>query len=221
MRKSRSRHATRKKIGHGHGHGYTKNKTNGKGKSHRRGTSRRIPRRRRRYTKKRRVLYGASNIDTGVEAAINRLRENDPEWYDKNVVPAQERAANRQLERQRDEDLRQAQSLLPASISRMGDPELMAQHTRTMDLADARQTRLQQNEEIIRLMREQQQEEHLQRQREIYRVPMNTDAGRETFELAGLDVIDDNELYSSAPPAKRARLSKDSGSSRPRKKSKP
>jgi len=212
MRKTR--HTTRKKVGHG----YTKNKSNGKGKSHRRGTRRRIPRRRR-YTKRRRVLHGASNIDTGVESAIKRLRENDTEWYDKNVVPAQERSANRELEIQRDEQLRHAQSLLPASISRMGDPDLMAKHARTMDLADVRQKRMQQNEEIMRLIREQQEEEHVQKQQEIYRAPINTDAERETFEIDGLNDIDAKDFYHSEPPAKRARSN--TGSSRPRKKSKP
>ena len=208
-------HTTRKKIGYG----YTKNKSNGKGKRHIRVTRRRVPRRRRYTKRRRRVLYGASNIDTGVEAAINRLRENDPDWYNKNVVPAQEWSANRQRELQRDEQLRDAQSLLPASISRMGDPELMAKHTRTMDLADAQQRRMQQNEEIMRLIRQQQEEERVRKRKEIVRTPMNIDAERETFELEGLHDIDAKDFYQSEPPAKRARLNK--SSSRPRKKSNP
>lgn len=180
MRKSR--HMSTKKTGR------TKNKYNCK-----RGTRRCIRKRsrRQRYTKRRRNLYGASNIDTGVENAMKRLRENDSEWYAKNVSQMQASSDNRR--REIDEQEERAFSSLP--ISRMGDPALMARHTQIMDLAEARQKKLRDNELLYRKM-------HLQ--------PINDEAEKNTFKLEGLNKIDPNDFYQdisapSKPPRKRAR----------------
>jgi hypothetical protein len=144
----------------------------------RRGTRRCIRRRRRQqsYTKRRRDLYGASNINIGVKAAAKRLRENDSEWYEKNVSQMQTSNDNRRREIEQQE--RRAFSSMP--ISRMGDPALMAKHTKIMDLAEQRQ------EAIKRIME-----------------PINDDEEKETFKLEGLNKIKPNDFYPKVSSATR------------------
>lgn len=166
----------------------TKNKYNCK-----RGTGRSTRQRqqRQRYTKRRRNLYGASKIDRGVEDAMNRLRENDTEWYAKNVSQMQTSNDNRRREIEQQEE--SAFSSLP--ISRMGDPALMARHTQIMDLAEAQQKNLRDKKLLYRKM-------HLE--------PINDEEEKNTFTLEGLNKINPNDFYqnisaSSKPPRKRPR----------------
>jgi len=168
--------------------GRTKNKYNCK-----RGTRRCIRKKSRRqsYTKRRRNLYGASNIDRGVEDAIKRLRENDSEWYANNVSQMQASNDNRRREIEQQEE--RALSSLP--ISRMGDPALMSRHTQIMDLAEERQNKLRDKELLSIQM-------NLQ--------PINDKAEKKTFKLEGLNKINPNDFYqdtssTSRPPRKRAR----------------
>lgn len=153
--------------------------------SYRCGTRRCIRRSRQRsYTKKRRNLYGASNIDSGVESAMKRLRKNDADWYEKNVSQMQTSNDNRRREIEQQE--RRAFSSMP--ISRMGDPALMAKHTQIMDLAEARQ--------------QQTRDKELQT-RNMTRLPMNDRAEKETFRLEGLNKIKPNDFYQKVSKATR------------------
>jgi len=103
-------------------------------------TCRRI-RRKNTTKRKHRVLTGASNIDDYMAKAYERMRTNDTEWYNKNVLPAQQRNEKRQIELLM-QDQRMANEE-PASIARMGDPKLMEKHLETMKRAENRQREMQ------------------------------------------------------------------------------
>ena len=68
-----------------------------------------------------------------------RLKRNDQDWYNANVVPAEERSAKRRAEI----DARgRPEAFTAPSIASMGDPEMMRKHLETLDRAEERDNQL-------------------------------------------------------------------------------
>lgn len=107
--------------------------------------TRRCIRRKNSTKRKRRVLSGASHIDDYMAKAHERSRKNDTEWYNQNVLPAQRRNEQREIELFMQEQ--RMKNELPASISRMGDPKLMEKHLDTMNRAENKQREIHRNYE--------------------------------------------------------------------------
>jgi hypothetical protein len=68
-----------------------------------------------------------------------RLKRNDRDWYNANVVPAEERSAKRRAEM---EAMDRPEAFTAPSIASMGDPEMMRKHIETLDRAEERDNQL-------------------------------------------------------------------------------
>ena len=93
----------------------------------------------RRRTRKQYGASGKRTIGEAVDAMRERLKRNDQDWYNANVVPAEERSAKRRAEI----DARSRPEAFTApSIASMGDPEMMRKHLETLDRAEERDNQL-------------------------------------------------------------------------------
>jgi hypothetical protein len=68
-----------------------------------------------------------------------RLKRNDRDWYNANVVPAEERSAKRRAEMEARD---RPEAFTAPSIASMGDPEMMRKHLETLDRAEERDNQL-------------------------------------------------------------------------------
>ena len=97
----------------------------------------------RRCTRRRtRKQYGASGKRTigGADDEIReRLKRNDRDWYNANVVPAEERSAKRRAEMEARD---RPEAFTAPSIASMGDPEMMRKHLETLDRVEERDNQL-------------------------------------------------------------------------------
>jgi hypothetical protein len=93
----------------------------------------------RRRTRKQYGSSGKRTIGEAVDAMRERLKRNDQDWYNANVVPAEERSAKRRAEI----DARgRPEAFTAPSIASMGDPEMMRKHLETLDRAEERDNQL-------------------------------------------------------------------------------
>jgi len=93
----------------------------------------------RRRTRKQYGASGKRTIGEAVDAMRERLKRNDQDWYNANVVPAEERSAKRRAEI----DARgRPEAFTAPSIASMGDPEMMRKHLETLDRAEERDNQL-------------------------------------------------------------------------------
>ncbi len=89
-----------------------------------------------------RKQYGASGRRTigGADDEIKeRLKRNDRDWYNANVVPAEERSAKRRAEMEARD---RPEAFTAPSIASMGDPEMMRKHLETLDRVEERDNQL-------------------------------------------------------------------------------
>lgn len=89
-----------------------------------------------------RKQYGASGMRTigeAVDEMRERLKRNDRDWYNANVVPAEERSAKRRAEMEARD---RPEAFTAPSIASMGDPEIMRKHLETLDRAEERDNQL-------------------------------------------------------------------------------
>lgn len=89
-----------------------------------------------------RKQYGASGrrtIGEAVDEMRERLKRNDRDWYNANVVPAEERSAKRRAEMEARD---RPEAFTAPSIASMGDPEMMRKHLETLDRAEERDNQL-------------------------------------------------------------------------------
>jgi hypothetical protein len=92
--------------------------------------------------RKTRKQYGASGrrtIGEAVDEMRERLKRNDRDWYNANVVPAEERSAKRRAEMEARD---RPEAFTAPSIASMGDPEMMRKHLETLDRAEERDNQL-------------------------------------------------------------------------------
>lgn len=97
---------------------------------------------RRRAQQRTRKQYGASGkrtIGEAVDEMRERLKRNDQDWYNANVVPAEERSAKRRAEMEARD---RPEAFTAPSIASMGDPEMMRKHLETLDRAEERDNQL-------------------------------------------------------------------------------
>ena len=93
----------------------------------------------RRRTRKQYGASGKRTIGEAVDAMRERLKRNDQDWYNANVVPAEERSAKRRAEI----DARgRPEAFTAPSIASMGDPEMMRKHLEILDRAEERDNQL-------------------------------------------------------------------------------
>ena len=97
-----------------------------------------------RHCTRRRTLkqYGASGkrtIGEAVDEMRERLKRNDRDWYNANVVPAEERSAKRRAEMEARD---RPEAFTAPSIASMGDPEMMRKHLETLDRVEERDNQL-------------------------------------------------------------------------------
>ena len=93
----------------------------------------------RRRTRKQYGSSGKRTIDEAVNEMKERLKRNDSDWYNANVVPAEERSAKRRAEM---EAMDRPEAFTAPSIASMGDPEMMRMHLETLDRAEERDNQL-------------------------------------------------------------------------------
>lgn len=93
----------------------------------------------RRRTRKQYGASGKRTIGEAVDAMRERLKRNDQDWYNKNVVPAEERSAKRRAEMEARD---RPEAFTAPSIASMGDPEMMRKHLETLDRAEERDNQL-------------------------------------------------------------------------------
>jgi hypothetical protein len=93
----------------------------------------------RRRTRKQYGSSGKRTIGEAVDAMRERLKRNDQDWYNKNVVPAEERSAKRRAEMEARD---RPEAFTAPSIASMGDPEMMRMHLETLDRAEERDNQL-------------------------------------------------------------------------------
>ena len=93
----------------------------------------------RRRTRKQYGASGKRTIGEAVDAMRERLKRNDQDWYNKNVVPAEERSAKRRAEMEARD---RPEAFTAPSIASMGDPEMMRKHLETPDRAEERDNQL-------------------------------------------------------------------------------
>lgn len=112
-----------------------------------------------------RKQYGASGkrtIGEAVDEMRERLKRNDRDWYNANVVPAEERSAKRRAEMEAQD---RPEAFTAPSIASMGDPEMMRKHLETLDRAEERDNQLLKHA-LARAMAKADAEVELDRQRE-------------------------------------------------------
>jgi hypothetical protein len=68
-----------------------------------------------------------------------RLKRNDQDWYNTNVIPAEERSAKRRAEMEARD---RPEAFTAPSIASMGDPEMMRKHLEILDRAEERDNQL-------------------------------------------------------------------------------
>ena len=93
----------------------------------------------RRRTRKQYGASGKRTIGEAVDAMRERLKRNDQDWYNANVVPAEERSAKRRAEMEARD---RPEAFTAPSIASMGDPEMMRKHLETLDRAEERDNQL-------------------------------------------------------------------------------
>jgi len=93
----------------------------------------------RRRTRKQYGSSGKRTIGEAVDAMRERLKRNDQDWYNANVVPAEERSAKRRAEMEARD---RPEAFTAPSIASMGDPEMMRKHLETLDRAEERDNQL-------------------------------------------------------------------------------
>ena len=93
----------------------------------------------RRRTQKQYGASGKRTIGEAVDAMRERLKRNDQDWYNKNVVPAEERSAKRRAEMEARD---RPEAFTAPSIASMGDPEMMRMHLETLDRAEEHDNQL-------------------------------------------------------------------------------
>lgn len=93
----------------------------------------------RRRTRKQYGSSGKRTIGEAVDAMRERLKRNDQDWYNKNVVPAEERSAKRRAEMEARD---RPEAFTAPSIASMGDPEMMRKHLETLDRVEERDNQL-------------------------------------------------------------------------------
>ena len=93
----------------------------------------------RRRTRKQYGSSGKRSIGEAVDAMRERLKRNDQDWYNANVVPAEERSAKRRAEMEARD---RPEAFTAPSIASMGDPEMMRKHLETLDRAEERDNQL-------------------------------------------------------------------------------
>ena len=93
----------------------------------------------RRRTRKQYGSSGKRTIGEAVDAMRERLKRNDQDWYNKNVVPAEERSVKRRAEMEARD---RPEAFTAPSIASMGDPEMMRKHLETLDRAEERDNQL-------------------------------------------------------------------------------
>lgn len=102
---------------------------------YRRNTRRRAQQR----TRKQSGASGKRTIDEAVYEMRERLKQNDEDLYNANVVPAEERTAKRRAEMEARD---RPEAFTAPSIASMGDPEMMRKHLETLDRAEERDNQL-------------------------------------------------------------------------------
>jgi len=93
----------------------------------------------RRRTRKQYGSSGKRTIGEAVDAMRERLKRNDQDWYNANVVPAEERSAKRRAEMEARD---RPEAFTAPSIASMGDPEMMRKHLETLDRVEERDNQL-------------------------------------------------------------------------------
>ena len=93
----------------------------------------------RRRTRKQYGSSGKRSIGEAVDAMRERLKRNDQDWSNANVVPAEERSAKRRAEMEARD---RPEAFTAPSIASMGDPEMMRKHLETLDRAEERDNQL-------------------------------------------------------------------------------
>jgi len=116
----------------------------------------------RRRTRKQYGASGKRTIGEAVDAMRERLKRNDQDWYNANVVPAEERSAKRRAEMEARD---RPEAFTAPSIASMGDPEMMRKHLETLDRAEERDNQLL-RDDLERAMAKADAEVELDRQRE-------------------------------------------------------
>ena len=93
----------------------------------------------RRRTRKQYGASGRRTIGEAVDAMRERLKRNDQDWYNTNVIPAEERSAKRRAEMEARD---RPEAFTAPSIASMGDPEMMRKHLEILDRAEERDNQL-------------------------------------------------------------------------------
>ena len=162
-------------------------------------TTKKQTRRRRYKTKCRRNTrrcrtrkqYGASGkrtIGEAVDAMRERLKRNDQDWYNANVVPAEERSAKRRAEMEARD---RPEAFTAPSIASMGDPEMMRKHLETLDRVEERDNQLLKHA-LARSIAKADAEVELDRQRE----EAEAEAARQREEAEAARQREEAEKYS-------------------------
>ena len=146
----------------------------------------------RRCTRRRtRTQYGASGkrtIGEAVDEMRERLKRNDRDWYNANVVPAEERSAKRRAEMEARD---RPEAFTAPSIASMGDPEMMRKHLETLDRVEERDNQLLKHA-LARSIAKADAEVELDRQRE----EAEAEAARQREEAEAARQREEAEKYS-------------------------
>ena len=92
-----------------------------------------------RRTRKQYGVSGRRTIGGADDEIKERLKRNDRDWYNANVVPAEERSAKRRAEMEARD---RPEAFTAPSIASMGDPEMMRKHLETLDRVEERDNQL-------------------------------------------------------------------------------
>ena len=142
----------------------------------------------RRRTRKQYGASGKRTIGEAVDAMRERLKRNDQDWYNANVVPAEERSAKRRAEMEARD---RPEAFTAPSIASMGDPEMMRKHLETLDRAEERDNQLL-RDDLERAMAKADAEVELDRQRE----EAEAEAARQREEAEAARQREEEERYS-------------------------
>ena len=142
----------------------------------------------RRRTRKQYGSSGKRSIGEAVDAMRERLKRNDQDWYNANVVPAEERSAKRRAEMEARD---RPEAFTAPSIASMGDPEMMRKHLETLDRAEERDNQLLKHA-LARSIAKADAEVELDRQRE----EAEAEAARQREEAEAARQREEAEKYS-------------------------
>ena len=142
----------------------------------------------RRRTRKQYGASGKRTIGEAVDEMRERLKQNDRDWYNANVVPAEERSAKRRAEMEARD---RPEAFTAPSIASMGDPEMMRKHLETLDRVEERDNQLLKHA-LARSIAKADAEVELDRQRE----EAEAEAARQREEAEAARQREEAEKYS-------------------------